>query len=328
MRIIYDCLGGDNAPDAIIDGAIKSYEKYNITPILCGKPDEIKEYLSSKNIENNFEILEANSKIENDEKPVVALRRKKDSSIVVGLNYLKDDKADAFISAGSTGAILAGGLFIVKKLDNVDRSPIATSIPTKSNPFLLLDAGANVDIDAKTLNQFATLGTIYLENVEGIENPKVGLLNNGSEEGKGNKLTLEAYNLLKENKNINFIGNVEPTTMPFGGVDIVVADGFHGNIFIKTYEATGAMFMSSIKEILGSIKDEEIVAKILPYIKEDGSRFASSSVGGAPLLGLNKPVFKAHGSSSTEDIVGATNQAIKYIKNNVTSIMDEKLKEI
>lgn len=318
MRIIYDTFGGDKAPLEIVKGAVLSKKELSITPILCGNKLEIENILNDLNEDiQEYMILEAFSKIENDEEPVLAIRKKKDSSIVIGMKYLADDQADGIISAGSTGALLAAGLFIAKKIKGIDRAPIATLIPTKEQPFLLIDAGANVDSSPELLNQFALMGSVYMEKALGIENPKVSLLNIGAEEGKGNSLYKNAFELLRNNKEINFTGNIEPRDLPFGNLDVVVADGFDGNVFLKTYEGTSSMIMSLLKENMSQINNLEVANEVKKVLLGTFSKFDYSKLGGAPLLGLEKPVFKAHGISNYQAIFGATKQIKNFIDNEV-----------
>lgn len=324
MRIIYDAMGGDYAPFEIVKGGLLAEDQLGITPIFAGDPEAIKDCLNKLDKDTNkYEVLESKTVIENDEEPVVAIRRKKDSSVVVGLNSLAKGEAEGLISAGSTGALLAGGLFLVKRLENVERSPIVTSIPTKGEPFLLVDSGANVDTTPELLNQFATMGSIYIEKTKEIDNPKVALLNIGKEEGKGNNLYKKTYELLKENELINFVGNIEPRELPFGGVDVVVADGFDGNVFIKTYEGTAGMITEVLKENLPALKNPELIEPFKKLMYLTFSKFDYSAIGGAPLLGLNKPVFKAHGISKGEAILGASRQVKDFVEGNVIETMKE-----
>lgn len=324
MKIIYDVFGGDNAPLEIIKGAIMAKDKLDIDVILVGDEDIIKESLVELNEDiKEYTIINAKSKIENDEEPVMAIRRKKDSSMVVGMKYLAEGKADGIISAGNTGALLASGLFIVKKISGIERAPIATLIPTKDKPFLLIDTGANMDTTPELLNQFALMGSIYLEKAMGIKKPTIGLMNVGKEEGKGNSLYKKAFELLKANKNLNFKGNFEPRELPFGGIDIIIADGFDGNIFLKTYEGTADMVMSLLKENISSLSDSSTQEGLKKILYGTFGRFDYSNLGGAPLLGLTKPVFKAHGISDSDAILGATNQIKKFIENDVINTLIE-----
>lgn len=326
MKIIYDVMGGDNAPIEIIKGAIKSKKELNIDVVLVGNVNQIEEVLKDLNEDaSEYEIINATEIIENDEEPAMAIRKKKDSSIVVGLKALAEGNGDGFISAGNTGAILAGGMFIVKRFQNVQRTPIGTLMPTGGKSCLLIDAGANVDTTPELLNQFAYMGSVYMKEVLGRENPSVGLLNIGKEKGKGNTLYKATYDLLESNENINFQGNYEGREIPFGLVDIIVADGFDGNVFLKTYEGTSMMILDLLK---ANIKDENNPDQIMYLKKYLGKTFAGLDyrlTGGAPLLGLEKPVLKAHGSSDELSIFGATKQMVLYIENNVIQKMKENL---
>lgn len=329
MKIIYDAMGGDYAPLEIVKGAVLAKKELNIEPIFSGNREAIEKVLNDLNEKvEEYEILDANTIIENDEEPVVALRRKKDSSLVVGLNYLAENNGDGLISAGSTGALLAGGLFIIKRIDGVERTPIATLIPTKSKPFLLVDTGANVDTSPELLNQFAIMGSIYSEKTLDNERPRVGLLNIGKEEGKGSNLYKKAYSLLAENKYINFIGNVEAREIPYGVVDVVIADGFDGNIFLKTYEGTASMIMDLFKENLATIEDKQTAGALKELLYKTFAHFQYSNLGGAPLLGLNKPVFKAHGISDAQAILGASIQLKNFVENEVIETMIKDIKEL
>lgn len=310
-------MGGDNAPLEIVKGAIESKKKLNIIPILVGDKNKIEACLKELEFTDKIEIVDAQTVIENDEEPTLALRRKKDSSLVIGLNLLKEGKGDGFISAGSTGALLAGGLFIIKRIDGIKRAPIAALLPTKTNNTILVDTGANTDCSPEMLHQFGILGSIYMEEILGIENPSVGLLNIGSEEGKGNSLTKEAYELIKKEKSINFIGNIEARDVPFGKVDVLIADGFDGNILLKNYEGTALMIGEMLKEEIGKVENKEAALEFSKILSKTFSIFNYENHGAAPLLGLQKPVFKAHGISNSQAIVSATRQVCLYIKNNV-----------
>ena len=308
MKILFDTLGGDNAPYEIIKGALAAKEEYDIIPCFIGNKKEVSEIL--KDITNeDFEIVDAPSKIENDEEPAFAIRKKKDSSIVVGMTLLKDKKYDAFLSAGSTGALLAGGLFIVGRANGVKRAVLPTALPTlKGTKTYIIDSGANMDVDSNLLVQFAELGSTYLKN-EGISEPRVGLLNVGTEKGKGNALTKESYELL-ENANINFIGNVEAREIPFGVCDLVVCDGFVGNVLLKVVEGVAYMLMKTLEITSQKMGfDEKSLKNIATLLKTVGSNLDSSEVGGVLLLGLKEIVIKAHGSSDAKAIKNATKAA-------------------
>ena len=326
MKIIYDVMGGDNAPLEIIKGAIKSKNELNIDVVLVGDSVRITEIFDELNEDiNKFDVVNATEVIDNDEEPAMAIRKKKDSSIVVGLKLLTEESGDGFISAGNTGAILAGGMFIVKRLENVQRTPIGSLMPTMGQPCLLIDAGANVDTTPELLNQFAYMGSVYMKEVLGRENPTVGLLNIGKEKGKGNNLYKAAHELMETNENINFAGNFEGREVPFGTVDILVADGFDGNVFLKTYEGTSMMILEILKSNIGKEPDMEKMLILKNFVGKSFAALDYRLTGGAPLLGLNKPVVKAHGSSDELAMFGATKQMVLYIKNDVIGKMKENL---
>lgn len=322
MKIIYDVHGGDKAPVEIIKGAILAKNELSIEPILCGRRDEITSVLNDLG-ENpsSIDILEAASKIENDEEPVMAIRKKKDSSIVVAASALAQGYGDSLISAGSTGALLAAGIFIVKRIEGIERSPIATLIPTMTKSFLLLDSGSNLEVSPKVLSQYGLMGSVYAKEVLGIANPEVSLMNIGAEEGKGTETLKETYKLLKENKTINFTGNIEPRELPYGVTDVVVADGLVGNIFIKTYEGTASMIKDLIKSQLAEENDPEILLKVKQLLGASFNKFNIDNLGGAPLLGLAKPIIKAHGISDANSILGASKQAQLFVERDVINII-------
>lgn len=322
MKIIYDVHGGDKAPVEIIKGAFLAKNELSIEPILCGRKDEIRSVLNDLGEDpSSIEILEATSKIENEEEPVMAIRKKKDSSIVVAASALAQGHGDALISAGSTGALLAAGIFIVKRIEGIERSPIATLIPTMTKSFLLLDSGSNLEVSPKILNQYGLMGSVYAKEVLGIDNPKVSLMNIGAEEGKGTETLKETYKLLKDNKTINFTGNIEPRELPYGVTDVVVADGLVGNIFIKTYEGTASMIKDLIKSQLAEEKNPETLLKAKQLLGATFNKFNIDNLGGAPLLGLLKPIIKAHGISDANSILGASNQAKLFVERDVINII-------
>ncbi|MDO5724763.1 MAG: phosphate acyltransferase PlsX [Tissierellia bacterium] len=324
MKIIFDAAGGDNAPLEIVKGAIKARNELDIEVVLIGEENKIKNTLESLDETlNNYEIINTVDNISNEDEPAKAVMTKRESSIVVGLNKLANKEADAFLSAGNTGALLAGGMFFVKRIEGIMRSPIVTSIPVLNSNTLFLDSGANVDCTAEMLLQFAIMGTTYLESVYGINNPKVGLLNIGSEPGKGNSLTKESFELLKNSDHINFFGNIEARDVPFGIVDIVITDGFAGNVFLKAYEGTAMMLKKVMIENIQSEENEDIRNNSKIFLKKSFEQFDYESVGGAPLLGLNMPVFKAHGSSDARAIFNGVKQIVDFINNDAI----EKLKK-
>lgn len=324
MKILVDVFGGDNAPDAIIEGCIMARDEYGVNLVLSGKEDEIKRCLEKYTKDfSNLEILNAEEVITNEDKPVNAIRRKKDSSMVKGLYAVKNGEADAIVSAGNTGALLTGGTLIIGRIGGIERPALAPFMPTNNGFSLLLDAGANADCKAEYLRDFAIMGEIYTSCVLGIERPKIGLLNVGAEAGKGSKLTKEAFELL-ENTNLNFTGNIEARYVLNGDVDVVVADGFSGNILLKSIEGTASFIMKGLKEELTSSFISKLGAAIVkPSLKKFKKRLDYGEVGGAMLLGVNAPVVKAHGSSDKIAIKNAIKQTKLILDNSVV----EKIKE-
>lgn len=326
MKVIVDAMGGDNAPSQIIKGAIDAVNEYNIDILFVGKEDIIEAELKKhKYDENKVEILNANEVISNEDDPATAIRRKKDSSMVVASKALSDGLGDGMISAGSTGALLAAGLFIVKRIDGIDRAALTVVYPALDKLALLVDAGANVDSKPEYLYQFAMMGSSYMEKVLGIENPTVGLVNIGSEKGKGNQLTKDTYDLL-ENSNLNFYGNVEARDLPSGKVDVIVCDGFVGNIVLKLTEGMASTIFSTLKEEFTKDLRSKMGALILsPALKNIKSKMDYREYGGAPLLGTRKPMFKAHGSSDAYAMKNGINQLIKFIDKDVISLIEENI---
>ena len=324
--VVLDAMGGDNAPAAMIDGAIDAISKEkNVKVILVGIEDVIRKGLEGKTYNpEQIEIVNATEVIETAEPPVHAIRRKKDSSIVVGMKLVKEGKADAFVSAGSSGAILVGGQVIVGRIKGVDRAPLAPLIPTEKGVSLLIDCGANVDARASHLVQFAKMGSIYMEHVVGIKNPKVGIVNIGAEEEKGNALVKETFPLLKEEKELNFIGSVEAREIPHGQADVIVTEAFSGNVILKLYEGVGAVLISKVKEGLMSTLRSKIGALLIkPALKTTLKSFDASEYGGAPLLGLNGLVVKTHGSSKAKEVSNTLIQCVTFKKQKI----NEKIKE-
>ena len=273
---------------------------------------------------SQIEIVHAPEVIATAEPPVNAIRKKKDSSMVVGMKMVKEAKADAFVSAGSSGAILVGGQVIVGRIKGVERPPLAPLIPTEKGVTLLIDCGANVDARASHLVQFAKMGSIYMENVLGIKNPKVGIVNIGAEEDKGNALVKETFPLLKAEKDINFIGSVEAREIPHGQADVVVCEAFAGNIILKLYEGVGAVLVSKIKEGMMSTLRSKIGALLAkPALKQTLKQFDASEYGGAPLLGLNGLVVKTHGSSKSKEVCNTLLQCVTFKQQKI----NEKIKE-
>ncbi len=319
-RIALDAMGGDNAPKEIIKGAIDAVnERKDIKIFLVGLEDIIQQELEQYTYEKEqIEVVHASEVIEMAESPVLAIRRKKDSSIVVALNMVKRGEADAFVSAGSTGAVLAGGQLIVGRIKGVERPPLAPLIPTKTGASLLIDCGANVDARASHLLQFAKIGSIYMESIMGIENPRVAIVNIGAEEEKGNALVKETYPLLKECQDINFIGSIEARNIPHGEADVIVCEAFVGNVILKLYEGVGAVMIKQIKQGLRSTLKSKIGAMLaMPALKKTLKSFDIAEYGGAPLLGLNGLVVKTHGSSNAIEIKNSILQCVTFNEQGV-----------
>lgn len=326
-RIAVDAMGGDYAPGAIVEGCISAMkENQKLDLILLGDEAAIKKELEKYTYdENRLSVVPTTEVIENCESPVMAIRSKKDSSLVVGMNLVKKGEAKAVVSAGSTGALIAGGTFIVGRIKGVNRPALAPLIPTKKGFSLLLDVGANADCKAQFLHQFAKMGYIYANKVLGISRPKVGIVNIGAEEGKGNILVKEAYDLLKADKEaLNFVGNIEARDVTDGEADVMICDGFTGNILLKAMEGVGKFMFSALKqEIFSSFRTKIGGALLKPVFKKVYKKFDSSEVGGAALLGVNGLVIKAHGNSKAKAIVGALKQASAFIEGDVTKVMVE-----
>ncbi|NMS89010.1 phosphate acyltransferase PlsX [Clostridioides difficile] len=319
MKIVIDGMGGDNSPKSNVEGAVNAIKEYNVDLIITGDKDLLeKEFLNYEFDRNKLEIVHTTEIIENEDKPVKAIRSKKDSSMVVALNLVKEGKADAIISAGNTGALLAGGLFVVGRIKGIDRPCLCSAIPNvKRGMTLIADCGANADCKPKNLVEFAAMSNIYARKVLGLENPKVALANVGLEEGKGNDLVKRSYEEIKK-LDLNFIGNVEAREVINAYTDIIVCDGFTGNILLKSAEGVALSVMSLIKETFMASTKSKIGALL---IKDDLKKLKSfidySEYGGAPLLGLNGGVIKAHGSSDAKAIKNAINQGIKFAKGKV-----------
>lgn len=325
MRIAVDAMGGDNAPQAIVEGSIKAAKEFkDITIVLYGKQHMIKKYINEEL--ENIEIVHTDEKIESEDDPVRSIRRKKDASMVMAAKSVKDQENDALFSAGNTGALLASGTLIIGRVKGIDRPGLLATMPVmadKQDAFNLLDVGANADSKPSNINQYATLGTYYAKFVRGIDNPRVGLLNNGTEENKGNEVTKEAYKLLKQNEAINFIGNVESRELLNGIADVVVADGFTGNAVLKTIEGTA---LSMVKLIKDSILNNGLKAKMGGLLLKDSLSNLKdvldySKHGGAVLLGLKAPVVKTHGSATSEPVY----QTLKQIREMLSSHVVEDL---
>ena len=327
-KIVLDAMGGDNAPVETVKGAIEAVNKRDdIEVILTGKEDIINQELAGYTYnKDQIRVVNTTEVIETAEPPVMAIRKKKDSSIVVGLKMVKNGEADAFVSAGSSGAVLAGGQLLVGRVKGVERPPLAPLIPTEKGFSLLIDCGANVDARASHLVQFAKMGSIYMKNVMGIENPKVAIVNIGAEEEKGNALVKETFPLLKECKDINFIGSIEAREIPRGQADVVVCEAFVGNVILKLYEGVGGVMVNMIKKGLMTTLRSKIGALLIkPALKETMKSFDASEYGGAPLLGLNGLVVKAHGSSKAKEIQIAILQCVTFKEQKINEQIRDSL---
>ena len=326
VRVVVDAMGGDNAPAEPVRAAVEAVtERQDIKVILTGKQEVIDKELAkySGYPKNQIQVVNASQVIETAEPPVFAIRKKKDSSIVVGLNMVKKQEADAFVSSGSTGAVLVGGQVLVGRSKGVERPPLAPLIPTTKGVSLLIDCGANVDARPSHLVQFAKMGSIYMENVVGIKNPKVAIVNNGAEEEKGNALVKETFPLLKECKSINFIGSIEARDIPAGYADVVVCEAFVGNVILKLYEGLGAVLVDKIKGGMMSTLRSKIGALLVkPALKTTLKTFDATEYGGAPLLGLNGLVVKTHGSAKAKEVTNTIIQCVTFKQQNIS----EKIK--
>lgn len=326
ITIAVDAMGGDYAPTEIIKGAVLAVQdKKDIKVILTGEEEVIRKALTEYNYDKErISIVHAPEIITNCEAPVLAIRRKKNSSIVVALNLVKNGEADAFVSAGSTGAVLAGGQLIVGRISGVERPPLAPLIPTLNGVSLLVDCGANVDARSSHLVQFAKMGSIYMENVIGIKNPRVAIVNIGAEEEKGNLLVKETFPLLKSCNDINFIGSIEAREIPNGGADVIVCEAFVGNVILKLYEGLGSALVKKIKTGLMSTTRSKIGALLVkPALKETLKDFDASKYGGAPLLGLNGLVVKTHGNAKSNEVHNSILQCVTFTEQRI----NEKIKK-
>lgn len=336
-RVVLDAMGGDNAPGEMVKGAVDAVNMRNdIKVILVGQKDVIKEELGKYQYpEDKLDIVHAEEVIETAEPPVMAIRKKKNSSIVVGMNMVKNKEADAFVSAGSSGAILVGGQVIVGRIKGIERPPLAPLIPTETGVSLLIDCGANVDARASHLVQFAEMGSIYMENVIGIKNPRVAIVNIGAEEDKGNALVKETFPLLKQCTDINFVGSIEAREIPHGGADVIVCEAFVGNVILKLYEGLSATLIDLVKEgMMSTVRSKIGAAMALPALKKTLKEFDGAKYGGAPLLGLNGLVVKTHGSSKALEVTNSIIQCVTFkeqdingkIRKNITA-SEEQVKE-
>lgn len=325
MRIILDTMGGDKGPIEFVRGAVLAVEELDVDIILVGKEEELKKLLKKEDPENkyikNITVINADDVVDMNDDPVRVMRDKPDSSMTVALKLLSDGRGDALISSGNTGALLTQATLIIKRIKGVRRAALAPVVPTAEKVALLIDSGANAECTPEYLLQFAVMGSFYMENALRVSSPRVGLLNNGAEEHKGDELHREAYKLLKrahEEGTINFIGNIEGRDGPLGKADVIVADGFSGNVYLKTMEGVGIFFARELKNIFMDSKRGRLSGLMVRRgIREFRAKMDYNNAGGAPLLGVRKPVIKVHGSSNAVSVCNSVIQAIDYIDSGM-----------
>lgn len=331
MKILIDAMGGDNAPQAIVQGALDAQKEFGVDIVLVGRENEVKACLTQLQAADNTHITVKNADevIDMHDDPATAVRRKKNSSMAVTLEMLRNGEGDAAISAGSTGALLTGATLLVRRIKGIRRAAMAPVLPNGGKGVVLIDCGANVECTPEYLLQFGYMGSFYSRNILGCDNPRVGLLNNGSEDTKGTPLCKEAYALLKEAGDagrLNFIGNVEGTDVFSGKVDVIVADGYSGNILLKTVEGTAKFMMKNVKQIMMKSAKTKLGALLLRKDLYGLKKLMDvSEVGGTAFIGITKPVIKAHGSSNARAIRSAVKQAIAFVNAGVTEDIEKNI---
>ena len=328
INVAVDAMGGDNAPAEVVKGAVEAVTESNkVKVFLVGREADVKAQLGRYDVPaGQIEIVDAPEVIETAEPPVEAIRSKKDSSIVKGMKLVKEGTCDAFVSAGSTGAVLVGGQILVGRIKGIQRAPLAPVIPTTSGVALLIDCGANVDARPSHLVQFARMGSIYMEHIMGVKNPRVGIVNIGAEEEKGNALVKETFPLLKACDDINFIGSVEARDIPAGGADVVVCEAFVGNVILKMYEGVGGALIQEVKKgMLSTLRSKIGALLVKPALKETLKAFDLEQYGGAPLLGLNGLVVKTHGSSKAVEVKNSILQCIAFKEQKINDRIREQI---
>ena len=327
-KIALDAMGGDNAPAEVVKGAVDAVKaRDDIKVFLVGQKDSVQAELEKYTYPSEqIELIDAPEVIEMAEPPVIAIRRKRQSSIVVGMNMVKQKEADAFVSAGSSGAVLVGGQVIVGRIKGIQRPPLAPLIPTEKGISLLIDCGANVDARAEHLVQFAKMGSIYMEHVVGRKNPKVAIVNIGAEEEKGKALVKETIPLLRECDDINFVGSIEARDIPKGDADVIVCEAFVGNVILKLYEGLSSTLIGVIKKgLMSTLKSKIGAALALPALKKTIKAFDATEYGGAPLLGLNGLVVKTHGSSKAKEITNSIFQCVTFKEKEINNKIRENI---
>lgn len=317
MKILVDVMSGDNAPLEMIKGAALASREFTEEIVIIGDENVISDVAVKNEIDiSDLTIVNAKSVINMEDKPMCVVREKRDSSMSMGLKMLAEGEVDAFVSAGNTGALITGATLIVRRIPGINRAAIASVLPL-ANPVLLMDSGANLTVTSDNILQFAFMGAKYMEKIYNIERPRVGQLNNGTEYNKGNELQVESYQALSES-GLEFVGNVESKEIPFGVCDVVVCDGYTGNIFLKSVEGMGKFMMGLLKDVLKTNIATMVSALTMKEKLQDIKlRFDTSEHGGAPLLGISKPVIKAHGSSDAKAIKNAVRQAVSFVKTGI-----------
>lgn len=330
MKIVLDMMGGDNAPLSTLEGAVQAVKEYGVEIIGVGNEELIRKTAAEHKLPlDGIRLVNCTENIEMCDEPALAIRKKKDSSIVVGLNMLRSGEGDAFVSAGSTGALHVGASLIVRTLKGIKRPALATVIPAKNKAYMLLDSGANVECRPEMLAAFAVMGTCYMKKVEGRADPSVALANNGAEESKGTPMLKEAHQLLKTTPGIRFVGNIEPRDVPNGDVDVVVCDGFTGNVILKLTEGVAKMLLGMIKEMFTKNLGSKLAYLLLKSgVADLKHKMDSEEYGGAPFLGARQPVIKAHGSSKAKGIKNAIRQAKTCVENDLCGTMQAALDEL
>lgn len=318
MKIIVDAFGGDNAPLEIIKGCAMAVEEYGVEIILTGNEEIIKSVSTENNIPlNNIEIVHTDVVVSPDDDASVVVKSKKDSSMGLGFQLLAEGKGDAFVSAGNSGALVMGSTLIIKRIKGIKRPAFAPVMPKSQGCFMLIDGGANNEVRPEMLQQFGIMGSIYMNKVMGIENPRVGLANVGTEEHKGTQLQHDAYKLLSQS-NLNFVGNVEGRDIPADACEVLVTDGFNGNMILKTYEGVAMELMNKIKSVFSkNIKNKLAAGIIMKDLKILAKEMDYNEYGGAAIMGVNKPVFKAHGSSTAKTLKNAIKLTMQFVEGNV-----------